>query len=85
MEMNVNVNDPKIIELSFHVLETIILKTDGMKLDEVKKVAKVMNELCQEGDYPAELKYSYSDALMKLDTLNDDLLVDLRDMLKADD
>lgn len=85
MESNVNVNDPKIIELSFHVLETIILKTDGMKLDEVKKVARVMNELCQEGSYPEELKYAYSDALMKLDTLNDDLLVDLRDMLKADD
>jgi len=85
MNANVDVNDPKVIELSFHVLETIILKTDEKKLDEVIKVAEVMNELCQSGNYPEELKFAYSDALTKLGTLNDDLLKDLREMLKADD
>ncbi len=80
-----DVNDPKIIELSFHVLETIILKTEEKKLAEVLKIAKIMNETAQIGDYPEELKFAYSDALTKLGTLNDDLLKDLRDMLKSDE
>ena len=80
-----DVNDPKIIELSFHVLETIILKTEEKKLAEVLKIAKIMNETAQIGNYPEELKFAYSDALTKLGTLNDDLLKDLRDMLKSDE
>ena len=80
-----DVNDPKIIELSFHVLETIILKTEEKNLAEVLKIAKIMNETAQIGDYPEELKFAYSDALTKLGTLNDDLLKDLRDMLKSDE
>ncbi len=82
---NIDVNDPKVIELSFHVLETIIVKTEDKKLAEVIKIAKIMNETAQMGDYPEELKFAYSDALAKLGTLNDDLLKDLREMLKSDE
>ncbi len=83
--MNIDANDPKIIELSFHVLETIITKTENKNLSEVIKIAQVMNEVAQSGDYPEELKYAYTDALTKLGTLNDDLLKDLREMLKSDE
>ena len=84
MNTNIDANDPKIIELSFHVLETIILKTEGKKLADVIKIAQIMRETCNNGDYPEELKFAYEDALNKLGTLNDDLLKDLREMLKSD-
>ena len=82
---NIDANDPKFIELCFHVLETMIIKTDDKNISEVIKIAQIMNEVAQSGAYPDELKYAYTDALTKLNTLNDDLLKDLRDMLKTDD
>ncbi len=85
MNTNIDVNDPKIVELSFHVLEKIIMKCDGKDLKETMEIAKIMENKAQEGDYPEELKYAYSDALNKLGTLNDDLLSDLREMLKNDE
>lgn len=84
MYANIDANDPKVIDLSFHVLETIILKTEDKKLSEVIKIAQIMNETCKNGDYPEELKFAYEDALNKLGTLSDDLLKDLREMLKTD-
>ncbi len=78
-------NDPKVIELSFKVLESIILKCEGKDYDETMKVAQIMNQNAQIGDYPEEIKLAYTEAISKLQTLNQDQINDLREMLKSED
>lgn len=78
-------NDPKVIELSFKVLESIIVKCDDKNYDDIMKVAKIMCQNAQIGNYPEELKLAYTEALAKLETLNEDQIRDLREMLQSED
>jgi len=78
-------NDPKVIELSFKVLESIILKCEDKDYDDIMKIAQIMNKNAQFGNYPEEVKLAYIEAISKLQTLNQAQINDLRDMLKAED
>lgn len=78
-------NDPKVIELSFKVLESIIMKCEDNDYDEIMKIAQIMNKSAQFGNYPEEIKLAYTDAISKLQTLNQDQINDLREMLKAEE
>lgn len=80
-----DVNDPKVIELSFKVLESIITKCDDKSYDDVMKIAQIMNQNAQVGNYPEEMKLAYAEALNKLQTLNEDQVNDLREMLKSEE
>ena len=80
-----DMNDPKVIELSFRVLESIILKCEGKNYEDTMKVAQMMNQNAQAGNYPEELKLGYTEAINKLETLNESQINDLRDMLKSEE
>ena len=78
-------NDPKVIELSFKILESIIMKCEDKDYDDIMKIAQIMNKNAQFGNYPEEIKLAYTEAISKLQTLNQDQINDLREMLKAEE
>ncbi len=78
-------NDPKVIELSYDILEKIITAIDFKTKDELVKLAGIMVDKVQEGDkYPEILKLAYKDAQHKIDLLSLDQINEIKSIITSD-
>lgn len=75
------IQDPKVVELSFRVMESILKKVNFSTKEELLKFANEMREEANNGDYPQELKLAYVEAINKIDGLSLEQLKELRDII----
>jgi len=76
-------NDPKVIETSYDVLEKIIVSIDFKTKDELVKLANIMVEKVEKGDYPELLKLAYADAKHKIELLSLDQLNEIKNIINS--
>lgn len=78
-------NDPKVIELSYDILEKIVTSIDFTTKDEPLRLATIMNEKAQNGDYPDVIKFAYADALAKVELLGYEQLCAVKKIVNDED
>lgn len=75
------IQDPKVVELSFRVMESILKKVDFNDKQKLLDMAKEMRDEANAGDYPEEIKLAYVEAINKIDGLSLEQLKELRDII----
>ena len=72
---------PKVVELSFKILEKIILSIDFEDKQELVDLAEIMLKNAQAGKYPDEIKLGYEEALNKINVLSLDQIKEIRTII----
>ena len=72
---------PKVVELSFKILEKAILAIDFEDKQELVNLAQIMLKNAQAGKYPEEIKLGYEEALNKINVLNLDQIKEIRTII----
>ena len=75
------IQNPKVVELSFRVLEKMIIESKFETKEELVKVANDMKNYAYTGNYPEELKLAYDEAINKINGLSVEQLKELRDII----
>ena len=74
------------MELSFKVLETILVYKDYTSKEEVLKVAETMKNIALENSkYPKTVKEAYIEACSKLSDLPFDDMMEIKEIITSDD
>ena len=76
-------NDPKVIEVSYDVLEKIIVSIEFKTKEELVKLADIMVKKVEKGDYPELLKLAYADAKHKIELLSLDQLNEIKNIINS--
>jgi len=76
-------NDPKVIEVSYDVLEKIIVSIEFKTKEELVKLADIMVKKVEKGDYPELLKLAYADAKHKIDLLSLEQLNEIKNIINS--
>jgi len=79
--MEMTVQTPIVVELSFRVLETLVMLKEFKNKEELMKLANQAQEKAKSGNYPVEIKLAYQEALNKLSALTYEQACELRDIL----
>ena len=83
---NLSENDPKVIELSYDLLEKIIMAIDYKSKDDLVKLSKIMVEKFNSDDkYPQLLKLAYADAQNKIDLLSFDQINEIKSIITTNE
>lgn len=77
----ISVQDPKVTELSFRVMESIITKVEFNTKEELLNIATEMKEEAKNDKYPEEIKLAYEEAIKKIEGLSFEQLKELRDII----
>jgi len=75
------IQNPKVVELSFRVLEKMIIESKFNTKEELVSVANEMKNYAYAGNYPEELKLAYEEAINKINGLSLEQLKELRDII----
>ncbi len=76
-------NDPKVIETSYDILEKIVVAIDFKTKEELVKLATIMADKAENGDYPELLKLAYADAKHKVELLSFDQLMEIKKIINS--
>lgn len=76
-------NDPKVIETSYDILEKIVVAIDFKTKEELVKLASIMADKAQNGDYPELLKLAYADAKHKVELLSLEQLNEVKRIINS--
>ncbi len=76
-------NDPKVIEVSYDVLEKIVVAINFQTKEELLRLANIMVEKVKKGDYPELLKLAYADALHKIELLSLAQLNEIKNIINS--
>jgi hypothetical protein len=79
--MSDNINT-KAIELSFTVLEDIIMQSPLTTKESLMNLAKSASKKVNEGDYPKVLKLAYKEMINKLNSLSFDEIKEIREIIE---
>ena len=80
MEQNMNMES---IDLSFKILETILILKDYKSKEEVLKVAHVMRGVALDSEeYPKVVKDAYIEAYKKLEGLSYEEMMEIKDIIE---
>lgn len=81
----INENDPKVIEMSYDILEKIITAIDYKSKDDLIRLAGIMVEKVQSDDkYPEIMKVAYKDAKHKIELLSLEQINEIKDIITSD-
>ena len=73
------------MELSFKILETVLVLKEYKSKEEVLKVADLMRKIALESEeYPKTVKDAYIEAYKKLDGLNFDEMMEIKSIIVED-
>jgi len=72
---------PKVVELSFKILEKIILSIEFEEKQELVDLAEIMLKNAREGNYPEEIKLGYEEAMNKVNVLSLDQIKEIRTII----
>ena len=79
-----NENDPKVIELSYDLLEKIIMAVDYKTKEDLVKLSSIMVEKVNSDEkYPEILKLAYNDAKGKIDLLSLDQINEIKSIITS--
>ena len=81
--MALSKNDPKVIEASYNVLEKIITAIEFQTKEELIKLANIMVEKVEAGDYPEILKLAYADAKRKVELLSLEQIMEIKGIINS--
>ncbi len=76
-------NDPKVIETSYDILEKIVVAIDFKTKEELVKLATIMADKAENGDYPELLKLAYADAKHKVELLSLEQLLEIKKIINS--
>ena len=77
-------NDPKVIELSYDLLEKIIMAIDYKTKEDLVKLSSIMVKKVNSDDkYPELLKLAYADAKNKIDLLSFDQINEIKAIITS--
>lgn len=76
-------NDPKVIETSYDILEKIVVAIDFQTKEELVKLAEIMLDKAEKGDYPELLKLAYADAKHKIELLSLEQLYEIKKIINS--
>ena len=77
-------NDPKVIELSYDVLEKIIMAIDYTSKEDLVRLSDIMVEKVEsDSKYPELLKLAYKDAKSKIDLLSLDQINEIKSIITS--
>ncbi len=80
MDNNINM---EAMDLSFKILETILILKDYKNKQEILKVADVMRNVALNSDeYPKVVKDAYIEAYKKLDGLSYEEMMEIKDIIE---
>lgn len=79
----VSKNDPKVIETSYDILEKMVMAIDFQSKEELEKLATIMEDKAQNGDYPEFLKLAYADAKHKVELLSYEQLIEIKKIINS--
>ena len=72
----------KILELSFNIMENMLLSKDFKDKDELMAVAKKSVDISSKDEkMPTELKLAYAEAYRKLDSLSWEEILEVKDII----
>lgn len=77
-------NDPKVIELSYDLLEKIIMAIDYTSKEDLVRLSDIMVEKVEsDSKYPELLKLAYKDAKSKIDLLSLDQINEIKSIITS--
>ncbi len=79
-----NIDDPKVIEMSYNVFEKILTSIDYNTKEELLELADIMIEKVKDEKYPEMLRLAYADARRKIEILNLEQLNEIKKIIIAD-
>ena len=80
-----NENDPKVIEMSYDILEKIITAIDYKSKEDLVKLASIMVDKVQSDDkYPEIMKVAYKDAKHKIELLSLEQINEIKDIITSE-
>lgn len=81
---NLSANDPKVIELSYDLLEKIIMAIDYKTKEDLVKLSSIMvKKVNSDEKYPELLKLAYADAKNKIDLLSLDQINEIKSIITS--
>lgn len=81
---NLSENDPKVIELSYDLLEKIIMAIDYTSKEDLVRLSDIMVEKVEsDSKYPELLKLAYKDAKSKIDLLSLDQINEIKSIITS--
>ena len=82
---NLSANDPKVIELSYDLLEKIIMAINYKSKDDLVKLVSIMVEkVNSDSKYPELLKLAYADAQDKIGLLSLEQINEIKSIITGD-
>jgi len=82
---DISPNDPKVIEMSYDILEKIITAIDFKTKEEIVKLAGIMVKKVESSEqYPTILKLAYKDAQHKIDLLSLEQINEIKSIITSD-
>ncbi|MCL2540520.1 MAG: hypothetical protein FWE53_03795 [Firmicutes bacterium] len=75
------ISSPKVVELSFKILEKIILAIEFEEKQELIALAEIMLKNAKAGNYPEEIKLGYEEALNKINVLSLDQIKEIKTII----
>ena len=77
-------NDPKVIELSYDLLEKIIMAINYKTKEDLVKLSSIMvGKVNSEDKYPELLKLAYTDAKNKIELLSFDQINEIKSIITS--
>ena len=81
MDGKLTLTSPKVVELSFKILEKAILAIDFEEKQELVNLSEIMLKNAKAGKYPEEIKLGYEEALNKINVLSLDQIKEIRTII----
>ncbi|MBR1925991.1 MAG: hypothetical protein IJ837_04005 [Clostridia bacterium] len=76
-------NDPKVIELSYDILEKVIVAIDFKTQEELLELVDIMVKKAQTGGYPELIKLAYEETKYKIEHLKLEQLNEIKKIINS--